>query len=465
MSKNNLPIVAAIDIGTTKICAIIAKKNEYGKIEILGVGKADSSGVMRGVISNIDKTVFAIEEAVHEAERKAGVSVKNVYAGIAGQHIKSMRHKGYLMRDHNSPEISQRDVERLVQDMQKMVLPPGDEIIHVLPQEFTIDGESGIKDPIGMAGVKFEADFHVITGQMTAIRNIHRCIEKAGLNLVGLTLEPLASAAAVLNQDELEAGIALVDIGGGTTDIALFQEGVIRHTSVIPLGGNIITEDIKEGCMVMRDQAERLKVKFGMALTSEAQENAIVSIPGLRGREPKEISLKNLAHIIQARMEEILECVYLEIRKSGYENKLIGGIVLTGGGARLKHLNFLCEYVTGLESRVGQPTEHLLNGRGEVNDPLYATGIGLAIRALENPINASDEQRDETNNLHSSNNYNNHQTQHQTHQFVQQNSPIETDNSYKEEELAEEREFQGSSWFDRFLKKSREWFEGDVRDF
>ncbi len=458
--NKSFPIVAAIDIGTTKICAIIAKKNEYGKIEILGVGKADSPGVMRGVISNIDKTVFAIEEAVREAERKSGVVVKHVYAGIAGQHIKSMRHKGYLMRDHNSPEIAQSDVERLVSDMQKMVLPPGDEIVHVLPQEFTIDGESGIKDPIGMSGIKLEADFHVITGQITAIRNIHRCIEKAGLNLVGLTLEPLASAAAVLNSDELEAGVALVDIGGGTTDIALFQEGIIRHTCVIPLGGHVITEDIKEGCMVMRDQAERLKVKFGIALASEAQENAIVSIPGLRGREPKEISLTNLAHIIQARMEEILECVYLEIRKSGYENKLIGGIVLTGGGARLKHLNYLCGYVTGLETRIGQPTEHLINGRGEVNDPLYATGIGLAIKALEHPINTSEQKYQNDNNTHNPKNLEQNPI-HQTNNH-NENNQHQPNN---EPEINEEQSFQGTTWFDNFLRKSREWFEGDVRDF
>lgn len=462
MNHTSLPIVAAIDIGTTKICAIIAKKNEYGKIEILGVGKANSPGVTRGVISNIDKTVFAIEEAVREAERKSGISVKNVYAGIAGQHIKSMRHKGYLMRDHNSPEIAQRDVDRLVLDMQKMVLPPGDEIIHVLPQEFTIDGESGIKDPIGMSGVKLEADFHVITGQTTAIRNIHRCIAKAGLNLVGLTLEPLASAAAVLNSDELEAGIALVDIGGGTTDIAIFQEGIIRHTSVIPLGGHVITEDIKEGCMVMRDQAERLKVKFGIALTSEAQDNAIVSIPGLRGREPKEISLKNLAHIIQARMEEILECIYLEIRKSGYENKLIGGIVLTGGGARLKHLNFLCEYVTGLDTRVGQPTEHLINGRGEVNDPLYATGIGLAIKALENPISTSEPKQEDNNPLYQANNNNNNTA---TNQSYNDQNNYEHAHSNNEMEMNEEREFESKSWLGNFLRKSREWLEGDTGDF
>ncbi len=461
MNKNLSTIVAAIDIGTTKVCAIIAKRNEFGKIEILGIGKADSHGVMRGVISNIDKTVQAIEEAVAEARRKAGgIEIKNVYAGIAGQHIKSMRYRGYLMRDHNSPEISQYDIERLVADMHKTVLPPGDEIIHVLPQEFIVDGESGIKDPIGMAGIKLEADFHIITGQTTAIRNIYRCIEKAGLHLVGLILEPLASAAAVLNTEELEAGVALVDIGGGTTDIAIFHEGIIRHTCVIPLGGTIITEDIREGCMVMREQAEKLKVKFGSAMASKAIDNAVVTIPGLRDREPKEISLKNLAHIIQARTEELLEHIYYEIRSSGFENKLIGGIVITGGGARLSHINFLTELITGLDARIGSPTEHLINKRGELNDPLYATGIGLAIKALENnPIPTSETTNNETRN--------NNQSEQQPNAFYppqKEDSPIAADmpeSSMYEKELPHK----GTNWFDNLLRKSREWLEGDVGDF
>lgn len=317
MRKETLPIVAALDIGTTKICAIVARKNQLGKLEILGMGQADSQGVMRGVISNIDKTVEAIKLAVAEASKKSGIKIHHVYVGVAGQHVKYLRHRGYLMRDHVHDEITQADVDKLVSDMHRLALPPGERIIHVLPQEFIIDDEQGIKEPIGMSGVRLEADFHIITGQIAAMQNIHRCVEKAGLKAVELMLEPIASAAAVLNDEEKEAGVALVDIGGGTTDIVIFQEGIIRHTAVIPLGGNIITEDIKEGCMVMREQAEKLKVKFGKALAIEAQENAIVSIPGLRGRAPKEISVKNLAHIIQARMEEILEHVYFQIRLSG----------------------------------------------------------------------------------------------------------------------------------------------------
>lgn len=437
--KNISPIVAGLDIGTTKVCAIIARKNEFGKIEVLGIGKSDSLGVMRGVIANIDKTVEAISLAMAEAQRKAGVEIKEVYVGIAGQHIRCYQHQAYLMRDHNDDEIRQKDVERLVADMQRVALPPGDEIIHILPQEFTVDDEQGIKDPIGMSGVRLEADFRIITGQASAIRNIHRCVERAGLRVLDLVLEPIASAMAVLTPEELEAGIALVDIGGGTTDIAIFQEGLIRHTAVVPLGGHIVTEDIKEGYMVMRDQAEKLKVKFGGALFPKNEINAIVSIPGLRGREPKEISVKNLTNIIQARMEEILEHVYNEIRTSGYENKLIGGIVITGGGARLKYLKHLSEYITGLDARVGIPTEHLINGRGEVNDPLYATGIGLAIKALSKPQPQVMVEEEITTNTADTNEQN----------LVSENTNPETK----------------QSWLNSVLRRSREWLEGDVKEF
>jgi cell division protein FtsA len=261
---------------------------------------------------------------------------------------------------------------------------PGEEIIHVLPQEFTIDQESGIKDPIGMCGVRLQANFHIITGQVTAIKNIYKCVTKAGLTVDALTLEPLASSAAVLSDEEKEAGVVLVDIGGGTTDIAIFQDGIIRHTAVIPFGGNVITDDIKQGCTIMRNQAELLKVKFGSALAVENKESDIVVIPGLKGREPKEISLKNLSHIIQARMEEILEHVHYEIRSSGFEKQLIGGIVLTGGGAQLKHMKQLVEYVTGMDCRIGYPNEHVSKAPSEeMLMPFLSTGVGLVINGLE----------------------------------------------------------------------------------
>lgn len=379
-------LVVGLDIGTTKICAIVARQNEHGKVEVLSLGKADSFGVMRGVVANIDRTVDAIRKAVEAAALEADAEIGSVYVGIAGQHIKSMQHRGIIHRDDTENEISMEDIHRLIEDMRKLALPPGDRIIHVLPQEFIVDHEQGIKDPVGMSGVRLEANFHIITGQTTAARNIEKCVRKADLQVRDLILEPLASADAVLSAEEKEAGVALVDIGGGTTDIAIFHEGIIRHTAVIPLGGNIVTEDVKEGCMIMKNQAEQLKTRFGSALSTEAQGNEIVSIPGLRGRSPKEISVRNLARIIQARMEEILEHVHYEIQVSGYEKKLIGGIVLTGGGSQLKHLVQLTEYVTGLDARIGLPTEHLVKGTADLamlRHPMYATGIGLVLRGFD----------------------------------------------------------------------------------
>ena len=377
-------IVVGLDIGTTKIVCMVGSKNEFGKIEILGMGKSESVGVTRGVVSNIDKTVDSIKSAVAEAEAQSGVNIRVVNVGIAGQHIKSLQHRGEKIRHTGEDEIAQVDIDGLIDDMYKLVTLPGEEIIHVLPQEYIVDNEQGIKDPIGMAGTRLEANFHIITGQVTAAKNIYKCVEKAGLQVAELILEPLASSEAVLSDEEKEAGIALVDIGGGTTDIAIFQDQIIRHTAVIPFGGNIVTEDIKEGCTIIKSQAELLKVKFGSALANENQENEIVSIPGLRGRSPKEISVKNLAHIIQARLEEIVENVYFEIKNSGFEKKLIGGIVITGGGSQLKHICQLVEYMTGMDTRIGYPNEHLASGNtNEITSPVFATGVGLVIKGLE----------------------------------------------------------------------------------
>jgi cell division protein FtsA len=380
----NSEIIVGLDIGTTKIACLVGRKTDNGKIEILGVGRSESIGVTRGVVSNIEKTVASIRVAVEEAEKESGVNIRLVNVGIAGQHIKSLQHRGMRTRKNMDEEITRADIDALVEDMYKLVMLPGEEIIHALPQEFTVDSETGVKEPIGMCGIRLEANFHIITGQITAIKNIYKCVTKAGLTVDALTLEPLGSAAAVLSDEEKEAGIALIDIGGGTTDIAIFQDGIIRHTAVIPFGGNVITEDIKQGCTIMRNQAELLKVKFGSALATENKDNEIVCIPGLKGRDPKEISLKNLASIIQARMEEILEHVHYEIRNSGYEKQLIGGIVLTGGGSQLKHMKQLVEYVTGMDCRIGYPNEHVAKAPNEnMLMPALSTGVGLVINGLE----------------------------------------------------------------------------------
>jgi len=377
-------IIVGLDIGTTKICAIVGKKNEYGKLEILGMGKSVSDGVIRGIVTNIDKTVRAIEKAIAEASEQSGIDIKVVNVGIAGQHIKSAVHHGGITREDTDHEITIEDLARLNSDMHRIVTPPGSEIIHVMPQDYTVDYEDGILDPVGMTGVKLEADFHIITAQTNAINNINKCVKKAGLQIENLILEPLASSLSVLSEEEKEAGVCLVDIGGGTTDVAVFYENIIRHTAVIPFGGNIITSDIKQGCMVMEHQAELLKTKFGKAISEEASPNEIVSIPGLRNRPPKEISIKNLAHIIEARMEEIIELVHTEIISSGFNKKLAAGIVVTGGGSQLTNLSQLFEYMTGLDTRIGYPNEHL--GRSKVDaakSPMFATTVGLVLSGFK----------------------------------------------------------------------------------
>ena len=376
-------IIVGLDIGTTKIACIVGRKNEYNKIEIMGYGKTESIGVKRGVVANIENTVKSIRKAVEMAEEISGVEINVVNVGIAGQHIKSYQHRDNIIRTDPEEEISELEIEQLTKTMYGLSMDPGEEIIDVIPQEYIIDGESGIRDPVGMLGNNLEANFHIIVGQTTAAKNIWKCIEKAGLTMSDLILEPIASSEAVISDEEKEAGIVLVDIGGGTTDIAIFQDEIIRHTAVIPFGGDVITEDVKEGCSIIKKHAEELKIKFGSALASENREDEVVAIPGLHGRDPKEITLKNLASIIQARMEEIVEQIYFEIKNSGYEKKLIGGIVLTGGGAQLKHIAQLTQFITGMDTRIGHPNEHLApDVPDDMASPMYATGIGLVIEGI-----------------------------------------------------------------------------------
>jgi len=377
--------IVGLDIGTTKICAVVGRIDQYGKLEVLGVGRAYSEGVKDGIVTNIHKTVVSIEQAIEEAEKASGIDVRVVNVGIAGKHIKSSIHHGSITRKSNEEEISLEDVERLSNDMYRIVTEPGSEIIHVMPQLYTVDHEENIKDPVGMSGIRLEADFNIITAQTNAIRNIKKCVERCNLEIENLILEPLASSMSVLSEEEKEAGVVLVDIGGGTTDIAIFYDDIIRHTAVIPFGGNVITSDIKHGCSVMQNQAELLKVKFGRTLASEASDNEVVSIPGLRNRPPKEISIKNLARIIEARMEEIVDLVYAEIVKSGYQNRLAGGIVITGGGSQLQDVQKLFELKTGLDTRIGYPNEHLGKSKDDsIKSPMYATSVGLVLVGFRN---------------------------------------------------------------------------------
>ncbi len=393
MEQTNFSV--GLDIGTTKIVALVGRKNEFNKVEILGVGKSKSLGVHRGVVNNITQTIQSIQQAVDDANTNSGNQINDVVVGIAGQHIRSIQHSDYITRENPESVINEEDIQRLIKQVYKLVMLPGEEIIHVLPQEYKVDGQGEIKEPIGMHGGRLEANFHVVVGQVSSIKNIGRCIKSAGLNMANITLEPLASSEAVLSFEEKEAGVALIDIGGGTTDLAIFKDGIIRHTAVIPFGGNVITEDIKEGCSIIEKQAELLKIRFGSAWPGENRDTEIVSIPGLRGRDPKEISLKTLSKIINARVVEIIEQAFLEIKNYGHNDlkkKLIAGIVLTGGGSQLKHLKQLVEYITGMDTRVGYPSEHLAgNTQESVSSPMFATSVGLLMNALEAKIINEDE--------------------------------------------------------------------------
>jgi cell division protein FtsA len=383
MNNEQHPIIVGLDIGTTKIAAIAGRKNEFGKLEILGFGRANSHGVKHGQVLNIDETIKAIKMALENCyASNPNLEISEVYVGIAGHHIKSLQTRGDIVRQHNDDEITQREIDQLVADQYKTYIPAGDQIIDVIPQEFTVDNFQNIPNPIGYGGVKVGANFHIITGDKNAIRNISRSVEKSGLRTKDLVLQPLASAAAVMGQEDLEAGVAIVDIGGGTTDLAVFYEGILKHTAVIPFGGENITNDIKTGLGVLKTQAEQMKTQFGSALANETKMNAYITIPGLRGMPAKEISVKNLANIIQARMSEIMDFVTYHLKQVGLDNRMLnGGVVLTGGGSQLRHLIQLTEYVTGLNARIGYPTEHLAAGHiEELARPTYSTCIGLILK-------------------------------------------------------------------------------------
>ncbi len=397
--NNEQPIIVGLDIGTTKIAAIAGRKNEFGKLEILGFGRANSNGVQHGMVLNIDQTIKAIQTALENCySSNPNLTLSEVYVGIAGHHIKSLQTRGDIVRHNNDEEIKQAEIDQLINDQYKTYIPAGDQIIDVIPQEFTVDNFQNIPDPIGYSGVKVGANFHIITGDKNAIRNINRSVDKAGLKTKDLVLQPLASAAAVMCDHDLEAGVAIVDIGGGTTDLAVFYEGILKHTAVIPFGGENITNDIKTGLGVLKTQAEQMKVQFGSALAEEAKANAFITIPGLRGMAPKEISVKNLAGIIQARMSEIMDFVSYHLKQVGLDNRMLnGGVILTGGGSQLKHLIQLTEYVTGLNARIGYPNEHLASGHiEELAKPMYSTCLGLILKGY----NDFENKRKQFDTLH-----------------------------------------------------------------
>lgn len=393
------PVIVGLDIGTTKIAAIAGRKNEFGKLEILGFGRANSTGVQHGMVLNIDLTIKAIRSALENCyASNPNLEIHEVYVGIAGHHIKSLQTRGDIVRKTSDEVITQEEVDKLIEDQFRTYIPAGDEIIDVIPQEFTVDTIQNISNPTGYTGVKLGANFHIITGDKNAIRNINKSVEKSGLVTKDLVLQPLASASAVMCDQDLEAGVVIVDIGGGTTDMAVFYEGILKHTAVIPFGGENITADIKTGLGVLKTQAEQLKIQFGSALADETKANSFISIPPLRGMTPKDISVKNLANIIQARMSEILDFVSYHLKQVGLNSHLLnGGIILTGGGSQLKHLLQLTEYVTGLNARIGYPNEHLASGHiAELEKPMYSTCIGLILKGYNDYENKQTKPSDDT---------------------------------------------------------------------
>ena len=376
--------VAAIDVGTTKIVTLLGKRNENRKLEIVGFTRSDSRGIRRGEVLNPEEASNVVRDTIIDLQRRTGVIFSEVFVGIAGQHIRIVKSRNYINRASYDDSITAADIEKLNRDAGNIALDEGKEIIHILPQSYIVDNETDIFNPIGMLGKRLEANYNIVVGNIDSIKRIKKCIHQTGLTIKEFILEPLASSDAVLYDEEREAGVALVDIGGGTTDLAVFHDNVLRHSAVFPYGGSVVTRDIKEACGLSEEVAEEVKLQFGVALSDAAEENKVIVIPSkIKGREPKEVSIRNLAHIIQARMEEIIDGIMFEVENSGYAGKLGCGIVITGGGAMLRHLKELFHFRTGMDVRISNPGEHLTGDSENINEPCYATGVGLLMKGFE----------------------------------------------------------------------------------
>jgi cell division protein FtsA len=371
-----------LDIGTTKISCIIADLSGAGELRVVGIGNAPSEGLRRGVVVDLEKTVGSIQRAVDEAQRMAGVSVKGVYAGIAGDHIRSINSRGVIAVSRKDNEIGAADVERVVEAAKSVAIPMDREIIHVIPQEFIVDDQDGIKDPVGMSGVRLEAEVHIITGAVTSAKNICRSIQRSGLKVLDLVLEPLASSHAVLAADERDLGVVLLDIGGGTTDVAVFYEGSIRHTAIVPFGGANVTNDIAIGLRTPIDKAEQIKIQHGSALASMVPSDSRIAVSGVGGRADREISRHVLASMIEPRMEEIFALANKEVKKNHFAELLGGGVVLTGGTSLMPGVTELAEQVLEMPVRLGQP-QGLGGLSANVEDPRFSTGVGLVLHAVQ----------------------------------------------------------------------------------
>jgi cell division protein FtsA len=377
-------IIVGLDLGTTKVCVIVAAEEDDGRLNILGIGRSSSDGLTRGVVTNIDKTVKSIQRAVEEAQAQSGVKVTRVNVGIAGEHIQSFQSRGVIAISNPENEIMQSDVDRLIEDTKRVALPADRQILHVIPQEFIIDGQDGVHDPVGMSGVRMEANVHIITGLVTAAQNIYKCVQRAGLDVDDMVLEPLASSYAILDDEEKEVGVVLIDIGGGTTDMAVFEERTIRHTYDSGIAGQKVTDDIRKGLGVLKEQAERLKREHGCAYMPSIIDTEVITLPGIGGRPPLEIDNRLLCQIIQPRMEEILEIAAMEIKRSGYSKHLSAGAVLTGGGSLIKGTIDLAQEVLGMPVKIGIPTGFRAGLVKEVENPIYSTAVGLILHRLKN---------------------------------------------------------------------------------
>jgi len=371
-----------LDIGTTKVAVVIAEPDEDGSLKVVGVGHAPSSGLRRGVVVHLENTVHSIKAAVAEAERMAGIPVRRVTAGIAGEHIRSVNSRGVIAVSRGGSEIGGDDVARVVEAARAVAIPGDREVLHVIPQEYAVDDQAGIRDPIGMSGVRLEAEVHIVTGASTSARNLQKAVERAGLRVDTFVLEPLASARAVLSPDERELGCLLIDLGGGTTDVALYYEGAVRHTAVIGLGGNNVTHDLAIGLRAPTEAAEELKIRHGCAIASRVDPNERVDVPGVGGREPRPVERHIVASMIEPRMEEIFSLVYRDVKKNIYSDLLAGGVILTGGGACLEDADQLAERIFELPVRRGMP-RGVTGIREAAEGPRFATAVGLALKARE----------------------------------------------------------------------------------
>jgi len=384
--------LVGLDIGTTKISCIIADTNGGAEPRVVGIGNAPSEGLRRGVVVDLEKTVGSITRAVEEAERMAGVSARGVYAGIAGDHIRSINSRGVIAVSRKDNEIAQPDVDRVVEAAKTIAIPMDREIIHVIPQEFIVDDQDGIKDPVGMSGVRLEAEVHIITGAVTSAKNICRSIQRAGLKVYDLVLEPLASSHAVLGRDERDLGVVLLDLGGGTTDVAVFFEGAIRHTAIIPFGGANVTNDLAIGLRTPIDKAEQIKIQHGCALASLVAPDQVVAVSGVGGRADREISRHVLASMIEPRLEEIFVLANKEVKKNHFAELLGGGVVLTGGTSLMPGIVDLAEQVFEMPVRLGVP-EGLGGLSANVADPRFATGVGLVLHAAQGEGEGASRER------------------------------------------------------------------------